>query len=493
MTETQEQRAAGSKAPTPKIFISYAREDARDIAIRLRDDLIAAGHEAWLDLSEIAAGASWSWDIESAIESADMMLALMTTGSYVSDICRAEQQRALRKGKRVIPLMIQPDADRPLYLENLNYLDFTNPARYGESFRDLLGYIRTGEIPKRLTATPQQGAALPKLVVPHLPSAGAGHPGAQKRDARAFRRYLADLRDEPWLGARYWWPYFLFYFGDVHEIAAILNAGLMLPPAQAGSKARRSDRTTARWEHYVRLYFRPRTPDLFMQEGVRAGNQRANGHTPVPIYLLFDLEAVICLPETRFTEGDVTSLERTYKSASAFRDLPFDLIYHDSWFRPDEREEVMNARRSQVVLPGTLPLDHLRHIWCRSAAEYETLRTLLPEETWTRWRDKITSRTDYNLFNRRWLYVDEALLTADSARFRFSPCDGSANDCGTFSARAELTFSSGEKVEYRADGIDGDTDLIVTLQPGRGDYDVRLYLDDALAYAGQYHDEPDVF
>ncbi|MBC7870537.1 MAG: toll/interleukin-1 receptor domain-containing protein, partial [Chitinophagaceae bacterium] len=153
--------------PSPKIFISYAREDARDIAIRLRDDLIDSGHDTWLDLSEIAAGASWSWDIEAAIESADIVLALMSQGSYVSEICRAEQQRALRKNKRLIPLMVQSDADRPLYLENMNYLDFSNPTRYGELFRDLLGYIATGQIPKRLTRTLQQGAAQPLAV--HLP------------------------------------------------------------------------------------------------------------------------------------------------------------------------------------------------------------------------------------------------------------------------------------------------------------------------------------
>ncbi len=475
------------QTPSPKIFVSYAREDARDIAIRLRDDLIDSGHDTWLDLSEIKVGASWSWDIETAIESADIVLALMSQGSYVSEICRAEQQRALRKNKRLIPILVQADADRPLYLENMNYLDFSNPTRYGELFRDLLGYIATGQIPKRLTRTLQQGAAQPLAV--HLPTSTTVKPSAQKRDARAFKRYLTDLREEPWLGARYWWPYFLFYFGDVHEIAAVLTTGLLLPPAQTTKAARR----TGRWDHNVRLYFRPRTPDLFMSEGLRPAKQRTAGHTAVPIYLLFDMEAVICMPETRFSEGDVTSLEKTYKSATAFRDLSFDLIYHDSWFRSDERDEVMNARRSQVIVPGTLGLDHLRHIWCRSSADYETLRTLMPSDAWQKWHDKVTARTDYNLFNRRWLSVDEALLTAEEARFRFSPCDGKGEECGPFAVRVEIETPNGAQHHISGEMLNGDDDLIVGLGKRTGPYTLHLYLDDALAYAGKYSDETDVF
>lgn len=480
------------KPPTPKIFLSYAREDARDIAVRLRDDLTAAGHDAWLDLSEINAGASWSWDIEAAIEAADVVLVLLTTGSYVSEICRAEQQRALRKGKRVIPLMIQPDADRPLYLENLNYLDFTNPVRYKDTFQDLLGYIATGHMPKRLTASPQRGTAAPTQIT-HAPAAAPMPATAQKRDARAFRRYLADLRDEPWLGARYWWPYFLFYFGDVHEIAAALTAGMLLPPVKSGGGGRGRTQRSGRWDHQVRLYFRPRTPDLFLNEGIRSAGGRTGGHIPVPVYLLFDLEAILCAPETRFSEGDVTHVEKTYKSATAFRDLPFDLIYHDSWFRNDERDEIMNARRSQVIVPGVLALDHLQHIWCRSAAEYDMLRALLPDEAWATWRSKITARTDYTLFNRRWLYVEEALLTPDEVRLRFNPCEQGRGECAGFRARVEVQYPDGQVRAAESPALDSTQDLVIQLDGRRAAYQVRLYLDEALAYVGHFSDDPDVW
>jgi hypothetical protein len=45
----------------------------------------------------------------------DVVLALVSEGSYWSDTCRAEQLRSLRKGKCVIPILVQRNSDIPLY------------------------------------------------------------------------------------------------------------------------------------------------------------------------------------------------------------------------------------------------------------------------------------------------------------------------------------------------------------------------------------------
>ena len=66
----------------------------------------------------------------------------MTPGSYVSDICRAEQLRALRKGRTVIPVLAKPGADIPLHLETNNYRDFTKG--YPAALKTLLEDIRLG-------------------------------------------------------------------------------------------------------------------------------------------------------------------------------------------------------------------------------------------------------------------------------------------------------------------------------------------------------------
>jgi len=97
-----------------KVFISYARKDGAALAQRLQADLGATGFDAWLDTQRIAGGAIWTREIEQALDACQVALALLTPGSYVSEICRAEQLRALRKGKRVIPLLAQSASDIPL-------------------------------------------------------------------------------------------------------------------------------------------------------------------------------------------------------------------------------------------------------------------------------------------------------------------------------------------------------------------------------------------
>ena len=124
-----------------RVFISYARKDGSALAQRLQKDLNENGYEAWLDKQRIEGGASWTNTIEEAIDSVDYVLALLTQGSYVSESCRAEQLRSLRKGKCVIPLKAQSDADVPLHLEARNYRDFTIDSTYAKSFQEPLGDI----------------------------------------------------------------------------------------------------------------------------------------------------------------------------------------------------------------------------------------------------------------------------------------------------------------------------------------------------------------
>ena len=108
-----------------RIFVSYARKDGAEPALRLQKDLTAAGFEVWIDTQRIEGGASWTVEIEEAIDRAKVVLALLTPGSYASEICRAEQLRSLRLDKCVIPLLAAPGSDIPLHFETKNYRDFT--------------------------------------------------------------------------------------------------------------------------------------------------------------------------------------------------------------------------------------------------------------------------------------------------------------------------------------------------------------------------------
>src|SRR5215831_5851630 len=130
------------RSETCRVFISYARKDGADLALRLQSDLAKEGCDVWLDTQRISSGSIWSIEIEREIDMCHVALALLSPGSYASEICRAEQIRSLDKGNRVIPVIAVKGADRPLHLYARQYRDFTEDINYAERLGELLADIR---------------------------------------------------------------------------------------------------------------------------------------------------------------------------------------------------------------------------------------------------------------------------------------------------------------------------------------------------------------
>lgn len=318
----------------------------------------------------------------------------------------------------------------------------------------------------------------------------------QKRDAEQFRRRLSVLQQRARLGARRWWPHFLYHFADLTNVVSILTHGELLSRALVkttydefndSASPDIIDQTEEKWKHYVRFYFRPRTPTLFRNEGFRPVQRRVLGgaHCPMPVYLLFDFDGVICLEEAAFSYGSLARPDTlVYSTATEFEKLPFDLVYHDSRFEKEERDHIVFHRHAEVIVPERIGLEHLRFIWCRSEAEYETLCALLPEPVRAAWISRIGVRTDYNLFNREWLYVERAALGAENLLFTFNP-PRSSLDAGPFDLR--LRVEAQEQVwQYHEPAAEVDRPLCVDLPARLSHYHVQLLLDGDVAYAGEY-------
>ena len=178
-----------------KIFISYARRDGAELAERLRTDLANAGHVPWLDVERIAGGESWTSAIESALDDASVVLALLSQGSYASEICRAEQLRALRKGKCVIPVLARTPTDIPIHLEAKNYRDLSASSVYDERFRQLLDDIQRGDgvvLKDEYVRTYVTAPPLPENFVPR-PAALAALRDAVMRERRTSNLPLTGL------------------------------------------------------------------------------------------------------------------------------------------------------------------------------------------------------------------------------------------------------------------------------------------------------------
>ncbi len=458
------------------IFISYARRDARELAYQLRDDLQAIGFSVWLDMSAMSGGTNWPREIQDAIEHCHVALVLLSPAERESHWCLSEQLHAIEKAKHIIPLLAVPGIDVPMHLRPFNYLDFTDRDKYDEMFRDLRSDINAGFAFQQGSVPPEATGESPYRKGKMRSRADSSD---EKRTAPAFRRALQDLHREDW-GARFWWPSFLFTFSSLEDTVEMLQADEIV------SRFAQGQSLNTRWDKYVRLYFRPRTPDLFYAEGFRPQSHSVpENYAPIPVYLLFDMEDILCHKDSSFSDGDPVKTKRTYKTARYFRDLPFEEIYHDSWFMPDRREEIMRYREAQVVMPERLGLESLQLIWVRSPAEYETLRTLLPDAVWNKWRDKITARRDYHLFNNKRPYVQQAVLQADRILLRFNPCQY-AEDCAPYAACLRLERDGAAPLVWEEARFSTDDDLLLRLPQAVDSYRVRFYLDDELAYAGAF-------
>lgn len=327
----------------------------------------------------------------------------------------------------------------------------------------------------------------------------------EKPEAEIIRRQVAALKSAAWLGARRWWPGYLFHFADIRNVVSILQAGaLMSREAMQTRQANFTDAashevldwTDDRWKQYARFYFRPRTPMLYRNEGFRPRERRWQGaHCPVPVYLLFDLEAILCRADSLFSDGNLANTAsefvevNIFDKAADFERLPFELIYHDSRVSPEERSKIISHRHAEVIVPQAVELEHLRLIWCRTQAEYEMLRYLLPDALWQQWRDKITARTDYNLFNREWVHVEQVTMTSTQVAFRFNPCRHPA-DAGWFNLRGEMTDTATGKIhQWEARDVEIKRRLDVELPCRSHDYSVYLYIDDHLAYGSRYQED----
>lgn len=457
------------------IFVSYARKDSKDLAVHLSDDLIRSGHSVWFDLREIELGGNFTEDIEHAIDECDVALVLMSDASSQSSWCRAEQLRALRKGKKVIPLRVQAHSEPPLHLEHLNFIDFSQEALYEAMFRDMLSDISAS------MAFRSQKATQVTKNSPYKQIAKGGRTQDVKRNAPAFRRHIRQLRSEEWLGLRSWWTYFLFMFMDMHELAKVLQAGEIVAPIIPHKQIK--SHSKSQWDRYVRLHFRPRSPELFRSEGFIASRRNPEFHTPMPVYLLFDLEALLLHPQARFSDGDPAKGHSTFATPAAFGELPFEMIYHDSWTRGDEREEIMRYREAQVLIPQRLELEALQLIWVRSQAEYETLHQLLGAELWKKWREKITPRHDFSLFNNKRPYVHHTVLGTNRADVAFNPCQG--NECEAFVAHWQVQFADGAVFDWQNEAFTPNQPLSLEWSH-TAPYEATLTLDGELAYRGAY-------
>jgi hypothetical protein len=116
-------------AETPSAFCSYSREDAA-FALKLAEDLKAAGANVWMDQIDIEPGTPWDRAVEEALAASSRVLVILSPASVSSDNVSDELSFALSKHKRLIPVLYR-ECDVPFRLARLQHIDFTHDYERG--------------------------------------------------------------------------------------------------------------------------------------------------------------------------------------------------------------------------------------------------------------------------------------------------------------------------------------------------------------------------
>ena len=313
---------------------------------------------------------------------------------------------------------------------------------------------------------------------------------------------MRELKSASWIEkSRSWWPGFLFRSDHVENAARILNSGELLSraTAEAGRLITKDSgspthiaQLAPKHRRLVRLYFRPRTPTQFRNEGFRPINKIwREAHMPVPVYLLFN-SSLLMETGVNFSRGRLTTTSKVGESAKFLEGMNFKAIYHDGSVgalgMSNRRSEILNARHSEVLVRDRLPLDFLMHIVCRSDPERETLLNLLDPEVKCRWERKIVVDDERRrMFHRLGTFVSAIHLSENGSRFSFHiPPDPDWR--GPFTLQIKWSGRSCNYNHLSEDFAVPDTSLKWTFPNGavEQEYDVELRLNDDLAYLGKF-------
>jgi TIR domain len=131
-----------SKILTMKAFVSYAKDDENAVRPMLAA-LANEGVQLFLPGEQILPGEPWLDKIEGAIQSADAFVVFISPKSTRSDWVQHELAVALTqitkgKHKKIIPVLLNKDAEIPFFLKNVQYLDMSSERARTENQDKLL-------------------------------------------------------------------------------------------------------------------------------------------------------------------------------------------------------------------------------------------------------------------------------------------------------------------------------------------------------------------
>lgn len=237
-------------------------------------------------------------------------------------------------------------------------------------------------------------------------------------------------------GAQKWWTKYLFHFTDISNALLILETGSIYSRDKVHElDLMKNDNandsvianTSEIHKKYVRLYFGPSTPTQYSNEGIKPKDCISeNAHCPIPIMFVFDFIKIFMLDEIKFTDGNLATQPNIFNDVKDLEKLDFNMIYHRTWFEPQDRAKIINARHSEVLVKNELSLeDNLSVVVVRSEAEKETLLYQMDDELRDIYQKKIFIQPQTGIFINEWFYINNVSIIDNIIHIKWHYCSRS--------------------------------------------------------------------
>ena len=304
-----------------------------------------------------------------------------------------------------------------------------------------------------------------------------------------------------------WWPYFFFHYTDVENAVGVLREeciysrdaaiekGLM---ASENASQKVLDATDEDVFRYARLYFRPKTPTQFRNEGYRPAVLRdtnTSASCPVPIFFLMMADKVLREDRVYFVEKGLAGHgHKKTTGEEAFSRLAFSKIYHNKRYDKEKDPYIKDFRQSEIVRLYSLPIeDSLYRVICRSEAERETLLFLLKLESddiYEKFKNIILYEPRADLFFNNGVFINKVSWNGSALEIDFN--DRSQRDRKHALVKATVhicyedeygTVLDKKIIEREFDFIDAaGLEFPLVIENAIRKIRVRILFDDALMY-----------
>jgi WD40 repeat protein len=143
---------------TPRVFLSYSRQDGLEFARRLEALLEAEGLSLYRDLSDLEGGQDWWRQVEAAIRSVEHVVLVLSPAALRSPYVAREWKLARQEGKRVSPVAGPGALDfshLPRWMERANRHDVDIPESLARLVQVLKGPAGEKRVPFMADALPE--------------------------------------------------------------------------------------------------------------------------------------------------------------------------------------------------------------------------------------------------------------------------------------------------------------------------------------------------